>query len=312
MSRHWGTRFALTISAVLAACNAAGAAEWTVAKLSGHVVIQSGPVQTVALTDGMVLKSGSVLVANASGRALLVHGGDQMIVSPNSIVAVPKDGATMTTVLQRLGQVELDVTHQSTPHFTVETPFLAAVVKGTHFTVRVFRRGASVTVERGRVEADDLVTGEKVDVLPGQTALVKPGEHLMISGSGVLSPIRQGTPRANPFSSGGAGSGVTASVGGGGLSAGVGVGGVSANVGSAASVSAGMGGVSASLGGGAVSVGVGGGGIGASVGNVASANAGAGGVGVSLGGGAISVGLGGSGAQVSVGGISLGGGGRRH
>jgi hypothetical protein len=311
MSRHWGTRFALTISAVLAACNAAGAAEWTVAKLSGHVVIQSGPVQTVALTDGMVLKSGSVLVANASGRALLVHGGDQMIVSPNSIVAVPKDGATMTTVLQRLGQVELDVTHQSTPHFTVQTPFLAAVVKGTHFTVRVFRRGASVTVERGRVEADDLVTGEKVDVLPGQTALVKPGEHLMISGSGVLSPIRQGTPRANPFSSGGAGSGVTASVGGGGLSAG-GVGGVSANVGSAASVSAGMGGVSASLGGGAVSVGVGGGGIGASVGNVASANAGAGGVGVSLGGGAISVGLGGSGAQVSVGGISLGGGGRRH
>lgn len=202
MFRHWGTRFALIVSGVLAACNIASAAEWTVAKLSGHVVIQSGPVQTAALSNGMVLKSGSVLVADGTGRALLVHGGDQMIVSPNSIIAVPKDGATMTTVLQRFGQVELDVTHQSTPHFAVETPFLAAVVKGTHFTVRVSRQAASVTVERGRVEVDDLITGEKVDVLAGQTALVKPGMHLMISGSGILSPIRQGTLHANPFSSG--------------------------------------------------------------------------------------------------------------
>jgi hypothetical protein len=244
----------------------------------------------------MLLKGGSVLVADKTGRALLVHGGDQMIVSPNSMIAVPKDGAGMTTVLQRLGEIELDVAHKSAPHFTVATPFLAAIVKGTHFTVRVFRKGASVTVQRGRVEVDDLITGEKVDVLSGQTALVKRGKHLMITGPGTLSPILQGTPRGNPFSSGGS---ITASIGDGGLGA---------SFGGASNASAGADGISASPGGGGVSASLGGGGLAASVGGgkVASANAGGGGVSVSAASGALGVSVGGSGAQVSVGGVSVG------
>ena len=113
------------------------------------MVIQSGLMQGVALTSGMVLKSGSVLVTDRNGRALLVHGGDQMIVSPGSMVAIPKDGAGMTTVVQRFGEIELDVSHQGKPHFVVQTPYLAAVVKGTHFKVRVLGRRASVVVQRG-------------------------------------------------------------------------------------------------------------------------------------------------------------------
>src|SRR5690349_20090654 len=132
-----GVIFGAALLAVFALCAHAAADEWKVAKLTGRVFIQSGLIQGVSLSSGMSLKSGSVLVADKTGQALFVHGGDQMIVSPNSMVAVPKDGGGMTAVLQRFGQVELDVSHQAKPHFVVETPFLAALVKGTHFTVRV-------------------------------------------------------------------------------------------------------------------------------------------------------------------------------
>jgi hypothetical protein len=231
------------------------------------------------------------------GRALLVHGGDLMIVSPGSMIAVPKDAGGVTSVLQRFGEIELEVSRKSKPHFIVKTPFLAAIVKGTHFKVRVLKRSASVIVQRGRVEVDDLLTGEKVDVLAGQTAVVKPGQHLSVTGTGTLSPILKGKVQKgsdNPFSSGGgAGGGISASRGGGASGGG---GGIGANVGGLAGVSAGSGGISASVGGG----------------KVASVNAGSGGVGVSALGGGIGASVGGGGVSVNVGGISLGGGGRHR
>src|SRR5262249_33597903 len=153
---------------------------------------KSGPMQGVGLTNGMVLRSGSVLVADRTGRALLVHGGDQMIVSPGTMVAIPQDRGGVTTILQSFGETEFDVSHQQKPHFVVETPFLAAVVKGTHFKVRVLKRGGSVTVARGRVEVDDLLAGERADVLPGQTAMIQSGGHLTIVGPGVHAPILKG------------------------------------------------------------------------------------------------------------------------
>jgi hypothetical protein len=156
----------------------------------------------------MVLKSGSVLVAAKTGHALPVHGSDQMIVSLNSMVAVPQDRGRITTVMESFGEIEFDVSHQAKPHFVVKTPFLAAVVKGTHFKVRVLRRGGSVTVTRGRVEVSDLVSGEHVDVLPGQTALVKPGRRLALIGPGIHAPIQPGKGpglRFDPFSPSGVG-----------------------------------------------------------------------------------------------------------
>ena len=58
------------MAAFVALSGAAAAAEWKVAKLGGHVVIKSGPMQGVSLTNGMALQSGSVLVATASGGRL--------------------------------------------------------------------------------------------------------------------------------------------------------------------------------------------------------------------------------------------------
>jgi hypothetical protein len=80
----------------------------------------------------------------------------------------------------------------------VETPYLAAVVKGTQFSVTIDGASTRVEVNRGQVEVADFKSGQIAQVLPGQVATHslngKPG--LSLSGSGTFMPIEQGKPRA--------------------------------------------------------------------------------------------------------------------
>jgi hypothetical protein len=172
----------------------AGAADWRVTQMSGQVYVQQGPVRLASLSAGLVLKNGAVVVTRKNGRVLLVRGEQTMIVSPNSTVALPAESGRFTRILERSGQVEYDVDRREAPHFTVETPYLAAVVKGTRFKVSVYNGGASVRVLRGRVEVTDLKTGQRADVLPGQKAVVSSRGGLAIEGTGKIQPIRQGQP----------------------------------------------------------------------------------------------------------------------
>src|SRR5690349_2015498 len=87
LSMYWGSVAAIAVLAVAGLCDNASAAEWKVAKLSGSVFIKSGPMRGIALTSGMILRDGLELIADKSGRALLIHGSDQMIVSPTSTAA---------------------------------------------------------------------------------------------------------------------------------------------------------------------------------------------------------------------------------
>ena len=177
----------------------AQADEWRVVQSSGDVWIGSDSAQPVSLGSTETLADGATLITGKSGRAMLVHDGQTMLVGPNSVASVPKSGdqGGFVTVLERTGAIEFDVDKQTAPHFAVETPYLAAVVKGTHFTVTIDGGSASVAVARGLVAVSDLATGEAVDTPLGQTAMVSgPDTKLTISGSGLLAPITQGSPRA--------------------------------------------------------------------------------------------------------------------
>ncbi len=105
-----------------------------------------------------------------------------------------KDGAKRTVVSQDFGQIVVDVEKRNVQHFEVRAPLLAAVVKGTKFTVTAVRGGgaASIAVERGRVEARDDRAGMKVDVKPRQKVElnVKDKPVLTVEGRGAKEPIR--------------------------------------------------------------------------------------------------------------------------
>ena len=132
---------------------------------------------------------------------LLVRGEETILIAPNSVVGVPaekKDGLS-TTIIQQAGSILLEVEKRNVKHFEVETPYLAAVVKGTQFSVTVGAGSTKVGVLRGQVEVSDFKTGQIAQVMPGQSATAfehgKPG--LSLSGTGTFNPIEHGKPRAS-------------------------------------------------------------------------------------------------------------------
>ncbi|MGE7468599.1 FecR domain-containing protein [Bosea sp. NPDC003192] len=171
---------------------------WQVSKVSGEAWIAGSGVQQVALGQATTLKPGDTIRTGRNGRVLLVRGAESMLISANSQVAVPTTtGSGRSTILQQAGSILLDVEKRNVQHFEVETPFLAAVVKGTQFRVTVTSGSAKVDVQRGQVQVSDFRSGQFVLVQPGQAASAAGGgaAGLRLSGSGQFNPTQQGAPR---------------------------------------------------------------------------------------------------------------------
>jgi FecR protein len=195
-------RCVLTMAVALIAGSSAFAGDdgvWSISKSSGEVWVTTSGAEQASLRQEDPLKPGDIIRTGRNGRVLLVRGEETILVSPNSVIGLPtekKDGMS-TTILQQAGSILLEVEKRNVKHFEVETPYLAAVVKGTHFSVTVNAASTNVNVERGQVEVSDFKTGQIAQILPGQTATSfahgKPG--LSLSGSGTFNPIEQGKPR---------------------------------------------------------------------------------------------------------------------
>lgn len=170
---------------VLGGSIAAASAGWTVARSSGPVWIGAEGAQKISLGPADDLPGGATITTGASGRVLLTRNKEVMTIGPNAVVTIPADNLFgFTTILQQAGQIEFDVEKRNVRHFAVETPFLAAVVKGTHFVVSVNRTGAKVSVSRGRVGVTDEATGQQSDILPGQSARVSSASSgLVVTGT---------------------------------------------------------------------------------------------------------------------------------
>ena len=200
-TKHRLAHLVLVAFALLAAPTASAADNdvWAVSRSSGEVWVTTQGAQQVALGSDNVLKAGDTISTGRNGRVLLSRGAETILIAPNSVVGLPaaaQDGMA-TTILQRAGSILLDVERRNVKHFEVETPYLAAVVKGTQFRVTVGAGSTKVDVSRGQVQVSDFKSGQIAQVTPGQIATSfasgKPGLHL--SGSGTFAPIEQGRPR---------------------------------------------------------------------------------------------------------------------
>jgi FecR protein len=174
---------------------------WVVRKFSGEVWTMAGDVQQASLRTDDVLMPGNTIRTGRNGRVLLVRGEESILIAPNSVVGLPseKKEGLATTIKQQAGSILLEVEKKNVKHFEVETPYLAAVVKGTQFRVTVNNSGATVDVVRGQVEVADFKTGQIAQVLPGQhaTTFASGNAGLSLGGAGTLQPIQHGQPRAS-------------------------------------------------------------------------------------------------------------------
>src|SRR5207253_239438 len=168
-------RFTTAIAIMLCAGTGAMAEEdaaWLVSKTSGDVWITAQGVQQASLAQEAQLRSGDAIRTGRNGRVLLIRGEESILVSPNSVLGIPaeKQQGLSTTIFQQAGSILLEVEKRNVKHFEVETPYLAAVVKGTQFRVSVNAAGTRVDVLRGQVEVADFKSGQIAQVLPGQIA----------------------------------------------------------------------------------------------------------------------------------------------
>lgn len=175
----------------------ARAQTWQVTQVTGQFWFASPNSPAVTLTRASLVPDGATVMTGPTGRAVLARGAETISLSPNSALALPAPDQGRTTVLQRAGEIAFDVEKRNVPHFAVETPHLAAVVKGTAFTVKVGELEASVNVERGQVEVTDFFTGESADIVAGQNASVEGTfSRLTVGGPAPRPELRQGVPRS--------------------------------------------------------------------------------------------------------------------
>ena len=134
--------------------SARDAAAWVVAQKSGDVRVLRNGVQPASVQLHSALTPGDLVATGVSGRAMLTNGDDYVIVAPSSRLVLPreKQPTGFTRLIQQVGTMLYKVKHTGVPHFSVDTPMLAAVVKGTSFTIVVDQDRSAVQVTDGIVE----------------------------------------------------------------------------------------------------------------------------------------------------------------
>jgi hypothetical protein len=182
-----GVRLTLMLLAILLSGHS-WAAEWRIVKLSGDVRVHGAGNVWVKARPMQVLKPGESVWTGRRSRAQIETDEGSVILRSRSLVKVPAQTLPegTTVLLQGQGKVEAKVEKREKRHFSIQTPFLAAVVKGTEFSVDMRSRTTSLSVREGAVGAVSVDSGQQVDVGAGQsmTTANKKGADLGKAGSG--------------------------------------------------------------------------------------------------------------------------------
>lgn len=144
------TRLIAILAAGCSSAAIAGEPSWTISEVSGPVQIAHAGLGKIA-TRGLAIAAGDTVSTGPGGRVVLVRGTEYMMVAANTRLRLPAEQKAdgFTQMIEDFGNVVFMIKKKMTPHFEVRTPYLAAVVKGTTFSVGVTPTGASVQVLEG-------------------------------------------------------------------------------------------------------------------------------------------------------------------
>ncbi len=156
------------------------APQWKLVQRVGEVWITSDQFQPVSLSINGAVPEKSVIVTGQKGRAVLSRGTEQIILQPNSRLVIPETKDNTTRLQQSRGSAVFRVDRKKLPHFRVDTPYLAAVVKGTIFHVVVSEKSAVVRVSEGAVSVATAKGEAETLVKPGMVAEVRATNTVVI------------------------------------------------------------------------------------------------------------------------------------
>ena len=192
-------RYLPGVTAILALlATPAFADDWQAAKLRG-IVLQLVDNQWQPLQRGDIVSDTRVIRTTVSGHAEFTRGGETIDLEPNTQIQIfdkAHHQKPFTTVVQQFGTVSVEAQVQNVQHFAVETPYLAAVVKGTRFVVTANKTGGSVAVNRGHVAVTDKLSKTHTLLGVGQSAVIDKaatGGALVVQGVGQLPEVLTGS-----------------------------------------------------------------------------------------------------------------------
>lgn len=202
----------LVLLAMALAPAGAAAADWTIARISGDVRVHrngaSPSAEWVSLRPGLnpnhALAPGDAIWTGRNGRVMLAAADGRIIVSPRSMVMIPAQDlpGNLTVIFHGFGTVEAAVEKRRRHHFSVQSIYMAAVVKGTRFTVSGDDAATRLDVAEGLVQAIDLATGRATDVPAGRFLVIAgnrragPGGTNAGGGTTVTGGVSTGSPPA--------------------------------------------------------------------------------------------------------------------
>lgn len=161
------------------------AEDWVVSRVRGEAV-QLVQGQWIDLVRGDAIPDARAIRTGPDGRVGLTRAAETIELGASTEIKIADAGGDdrMTSVIQTAGLVSIEAERRNVQHFSVQTPFLAAVVKGTRFTVEVAGKGATVSVQRGVVQVQDTGRDLVTDITVGQQATVTDTMPLDVAGRG--------------------------------------------------------------------------------------------------------------------------------
>ena len=184
---HFAYRILRVIALFLAFAGPAfaGAQDWTVTRANKQVSYTVDKKTWHAVETGSVIPNQAWISTGPRGRATLARGTERISLQPNTLGAVITTQGLFsrkTDVVQQKGQMALNIEKRSRPHTYIHTPFMAAVVKGTTFTVTVTEEDASLSVQEGLVQVSSFTGGQSTNVGPGQQVTVDQNQSMSVAG----------------------------------------------------------------------------------------------------------------------------------
>lgn len=161
--------------------SSADSGDWQIIEKSGAVRIVKPDNSADVVTTGEMLGAGAVLTTGMDGHAVLSRSGHEITVGPNSRMSLPRaEKPGMIRVIQEFGTLMFKVDKRENTQFHVDTPYIAAVVKGTSFTVTAGPDKHEIEVTEGVVEVSPTHGSAQEQVKAGETAEISPDNPTVI------------------------------------------------------------------------------------------------------------------------------------